>query len=100
MVFFKKNLVPIVITLVFGLIVSLLGTLYAQQNKKIEDKADKGEVVQMIQKLEAIREVEKERTKDERTEQKALNHDMLKTLQQLNLQIMLLNQQLQGEKNK
>lgn len=100
MVFFKKNLVPIIITLVFGLIVSLLGTLYAQQNKKIEDKADKGEVVQMIQKLEALREVEKERTKDERTEQKALNHDMLKTLQQLNLQIMLLNQQLQRENNK
>jgi hypothetical protein len=92
--FIKRNIAVIVMTIVFGAVVSLLGTLYAQQNKKIDEKANEGEVIIMIEKLEAIRQHTLDQQKEERTEQKALNKDMIQTLQQLNLQIMLLNEKL------
>ena len=94
----KKNITPIIGTVTAGIILSLLGTLYAQQNKKIDAKADQQVLIQMVQNLKELRTIEQKRIEEERAEQKIMNIQMNQTLQNLNLQIILLNEKLKEEK--
>lgn len=92
--FIKRNLIVIIMTLCIGSLGTLTMTLYANQNKAIDGKANKDEVVLMIEKLEAIREQAAKQYEEEKGEQKRLNQTLIQTLQQLNIQILLLNEKL------
>ena len=94
----KSNLIPIIITVLFSSIVGLLGTLYAQQNEKIdkleEEKANKEQVIFLLKELKENRKEDRQEQQAERTEQKALNKELVETLNRLNTQIIILNEKL------
>ena len=93
----KKNIAATIITLVFGAVLTLLGTLYAEQNKKIDSKADQQVLIQMIEKLEQIRVIKEQEQKEHREEQKELNQKHQQVIQDLTQQIWILNQRLKVE---
>jgi molybdopterin converting factor small subunit len=84
-------------TVIVGLVVTLGMTLFAQTDKKIDTKIDEGKAVQMIEKLEALRQQSSEQYKEERTEQKQLNRLHYDAIQSLTQQIWILNQRLKIE---
>ena len=88
------ELFKIILPLVLMALISLCGILYAQQNKKIDKKADNAVVIQMLRVVEVEQKAQKEKIQ----EQKKLDAEMLKTLQQLNIQMILLNEKLKEKK--
>ena len=72
---------------------SLCGVLYAQQNKKIDQKVDNAVMQQTIKVIETKQEVQREQIEDQRK----VDAKTLEVLQNLNIQIMLLNEKLKTE---
>ena len=77
---------------IIGLLVSVLivlaGLGYTETKEKIAEKAS-NESVQRIQK---VIELKQAMLLEERKEQKTLNKELLKAIQNLNLQIVILNE--------
>ena len=77
-----------------GALISAGGLLFAQTQKDIDKKANKETVVQMLEVIKVKQQIHKEQLK----EQKIIDKEMLKTLQNLNIQMIILNEQLKEKK--
>lgn len=82
-----------VIIIFIGVITSLCGVLYAEQNKKIDQKVDNVVLQQMIKVLEIKQEIQVKVNEDS----KEVDQRMIDALNNLNIQIVKLNEQLKRE---
>ena len=89
---FKVDLIKLILPAVMVIIMSLCGILYAQQNIKIDRKANKEVIIQMIEVLKLEQKHQREKLK----EQKTTNMETLKVLNDIRIQIILLNQKLKA----
>lgn len=83
------------IGIMITIIIALAGLGYTETKAKIDEKAS-NESVQRIQKVIELRQ---EMLLDERREQKILNKELLKAIQNLTIQTVILNEKQKKDKN-
>ena len=76
-----------------GALISAGGLLLAQTHEKIDTKANKEVVAQMLEVIKIKQQMQKEELKEQKADSRALNHN----LQKLTEQMIILNEQMKKD---
>ena len=76
-----------------GALISAGGLLFAQTNQKIDTKANKAVVAQMLEIIKIKQQMQTEDIKEQKADSKALNNN----LQKLTEQMIILNERLKKD---
>jgi len=76
-----------------GALISAGGLLFAQTNQKIDTKANKAVVAQMLEIIKIKQQMQTEDIKEQKADSKALNNN----LQKLTEQMIILNERLKED---
>jgi hypothetical protein len=66
-----------------GLLITLTGYLYADQEKDIEKKADKEVVTEILKRMEVQQNTNQRDLKEQRIEQQKVNQDIYRVIQMM-----------------